>query len=100
MRSLVGKRKTATAPLVRGGNQLQGVQITDPGGRPTVVPFTGSADDVLRGDGTFGAVAGGTGDLSITDGYWAPVMAGDPFASTAVVTNTYGDAVMVFRRTR
>lgn len=56
MRSLVGKRKTATPPPFNPGGNLRGVVTTDPAGRQTVAPFTGDNDDVLRGDGTFGSL--------------------------------------------
>jgi hypothetical protein len=48
-------------------------------------------------DPLWGEVAA-SGGGSITDGYWAPVTAGDPF-DPQLVSDSNGDIVMVFRRT-
>jgi hypothetical protein len=63
MRSLAGKRKSASPGPQLAGGQFAGAVVTDPAGRAAVVPFTGSTGDVLRGDGTFGT-AGGALSLS------------------------------------
>jgi hypothetical protein len=50
-------RKTGRATSLLARPMIGGVLVPDPGGTPTVIPFTGSTTDALRGDGTFGPVA-------------------------------------------
>ena len=61
MISLIGKRKTATPPLVRGGNQPRGVLTSDAAGRPSVIPFRSGGTNFLREDGTMSSVVGAGG---------------------------------------
>ena len=67
MISLIGKRKTATPPLVKGGNQPRGVLTSDAAGRPSVIPFVSGGTNFLREDGTMAAASGGGGAVMVYD---------------------------------
>jgi hypothetical protein len=77
-KTLFGRRRTVSPSVLYGGGQRSGVVVADPGGRATVLPYSGSTGDTLDGTGAWSSGGGGGGGLvPLFDGGEPPVIISD-----------------------